>query len=78
MAQALSLYVARRERFSPQRRQELARTLAEPLAARLRLPPDTNSDLLLCALYFRTFIADRGTSDGLGAAPPPPVEAVSA
>jgi uncharacterized RDD family membrane protein YckC len=59
MAQALSAYVARRERFAPARRFELARTLADPLAARLHLPPDTNPDLLLCALYYRAFIADR-------------------
>jgi uncharacterized RDD family membrane protein YckC len=59
MGHALSVYVARRELFSPARRFEIARTLAEPLADRLGLPTDTNPDLLLCAVYYRTFIADR-------------------
>jgi uncharacterized RDD family membrane protein YckC len=59
MSQALSIYVARRELFSPPRRFEIARTLAEPLCVRWGLPADTNPDLLLCALYYRAFIADR-------------------
>ncbi|REK06807.1 MAG: RDD family protein [Planctomycetota bacterium] len=58
LAHALSVYVARRERIAPARRYEIARSLAEPLAARFSLPGDTNPDLLLCALYYRTFIAD--------------------
>jgi hypothetical protein len=58
-SQALSTYVARRELFSAPRRFEIARTLAEPLCLRWNLPVDTNPDLLLCALYYRTFIADR-------------------
>jgi uncharacterized RDD family membrane protein YckC len=64
LAHALSVYVARRELFSPPRRFEIARTLGEPLCERFGLPRDTNPDLLLCALYYRTFIADRD-----GAAP---------
>jgi uncharacterized RDD family membrane protein YckC len=59
LAYALSVYVARRELVSPARRFEIARTLAEPMCERLGLPTDTNPDLLLCALYYRTFIADR-------------------
>ena len=59
MGQALSIYVSRRQLFSAARRFEIARTLAEPLARRLGLPADTNPDLLLCALYYRKFIADR-------------------
>ena len=39
MGHALSVYVARRELFSPARRFEIARTLAEPLAASGRFPP---------------------------------------
>jgi uncharacterized RDD family membrane protein YckC len=59
MARALSIYVARRKLFPASRRHEIARTLSEPLAERLGLPADTNPDLLLCALYYRKFIADR-------------------
>ena len=59
LSQALSAYVARRERFSAARRFELARILAEPIVERYRLSPDTDPDMLLCALYYRAFIADR-------------------
>ena len=59
LGHALSTYVGRRDRFSPARRLEIARVLAEPLGQRLGLPPTTNPDLLLCALYYRAFIADR-------------------
>ncbi|MGD9721949.1 MAG: RDD family protein [Pirellulales bacterium] len=59
LAQTLSAYVARRDRFSHARRHELAGTLAEPLIERFNLPLDTNPDLLLVAMYYRAFIADR-------------------
>jgi uncharacterized RDD family membrane protein YckC len=59
MAHALSVYVARRTLFASARRHEIASTLAGPLCERLGLPADTNPDLLLCALYYRKFIADR-------------------
>ena len=58
MAHALSVFVSRRERLAPARRYEIARTLSEPLVERFNLPPNTNPDLLLCALYYRTFIGD--------------------
>ncbi len=59
MAKAISTYVERRKYFSVPRRREVARHLAEPLLERFGLPADTSYDLLLCALYYRTFIADR-------------------
>jgi uncharacterized RDD family membrane protein YckC len=59
MARALSMYVDRRRFFQPDRRREVARHLAEPLIRQFGLLPDTSHDLLLCALYYRTFIADR-------------------
>jgi hypothetical protein len=62
MAQALAAYVSRRERFSPARRYELARMLTDTLVERLNLPADTNPDLLLCALFYRSFITDRPTT----------------
>jgi uncharacterized RDD family membrane protein YckC len=66
MAKALSAYVARRERFSSARRFELANTLAEPLIERLNLPRGADPDLLLCALYYRAFVADRSDLAGNG------------
>lgn len=68
LAKALSTYVERRRFFSPPRRREVARHLAEPLLKRFGLPPDTSYDLLLCALYYRAFIADRGEDEKQAAA----------
>jgi len=60
MAKALSAYVERRRYFSQARRHEIARHLGDPLIRVFGLPPDTSHDLLLCALYYRTFVADKG------------------
>lgn len=85
LAQALATYVDRRRFFTQARRREVAAHLAEPLLARFELPADTSYDLLLCALYYRTFIADRGDERQLaavlgaapsGAAPASPFAAV--
>jgi hypothetical protein len=68
MARALATYVERRKFFSQPRRKEVARHLAEPLLKQFELPPDTSYDLLLCALYYRAFIADRGDDEEQAAA----------
>ena len=65
MAKALATYVERRRFFSLPRRREVAKHLAEPLLERFGLPGDTSYDLLLCALYYRTFIADRSQDERL-------------
>jgi len=77
MAQTLSAYVARRDRFSPARRFELARLLADPVIEQYGLPPNTNPDLLLMAMYVRTFLADRTALNGGEAHERPLVEAGS-
>lgn len=59
LARALSAYVQRRQAFPWRRRIEIAMHVGEPLRIKLGLPPGVNYDLLLCALYYRTFIADR-------------------
>ncbi len=59
MARALAAYVQRRQRIPLLRRVEIARHLAEPLRQRFNLPAEINLDLLVCALYHRTFITDR-------------------
>lgn len=58
LARSLSLYVDRRRMFSSRRREEMARPLAAPLTELFRLPENTSGDLLLCALYHKTFYAD--------------------
>jgi uncharacterized RDD family membrane protein YckC len=57
LARTLSLYVDRRRGLSWTRRLEIARPLAEPLRAMFGLPPQTNADLLLAAVYYRAFHA---------------------
>lgn len=60
MARALAMYVDRRRFFTIERRREVARHLAQPLIRQFGLLPDTSDDLLLCALYYRAFVADKG------------------
>lgn len=59
LAKTLAAYVDRRRFFSIPRRREVARHLAEPLLIEFGFPRDTSFDLLLCALYYRKFVADR-------------------
>ena len=59
LARTLAAYVGRRQFFSAARREEMARSLGSVLAQRYSLPPLTSYDQLLCAFYFRAFIADR-------------------
>jgi uncharacterized RDD family membrane protein YckC len=63
LAQAVSTYVERRRFFSVPRRREIARHLGEPLLEKFGMRPDTSHDLLLCAVYYRAFIADRLNED---------------
>lgn len=65
LARSLATYVERRRFFTPPRRREVARHIAVPLLDRFGLPADTSYDLLLCALYYRTFIADRSQDERL-------------
>ena len=63
MALALAHYAERRRFFSPPRRREVAAHLAEPLLRQYGLPSNTSYDLLLCTMYYRLFIADRGDDE---------------
>jgi len=63
LARTLATYVERRRFFTQPRRREVARHLGEPLLERFGFRRDTSCDLLLCALYYRTFIADRPEED---------------
>jgi len=69
LAKALATYVESRKFFSQPRRREIARHLAEPLLVEFELPSDTSHDLLLCALYHRTFIAELGVEGGMSSSP---------
>jgi uncharacterized RDD family membrane protein YckC len=69
LARTLSIYVGRRRLFTPARRIDIARHVAQPLIRRYHLPADTNYDTLLCAAYHRTF----GGVERNGRPGPPPV-----
>ena len=68
LARCLISYVDRRRLLSTSQRREIAQHLAEPLLEKYELPPGTSYDMLLCALYYRAFIADRVNQEGLGLA----------
>ena len=58
MALALASYVERRPFLGPSRLDEIARRLSPLLIEKMNLAPDTNPDLLLCSLYYKTFHSD--------------------
>ncbi len=66
MAQTVALYVENRQRLSPARRHDISKHLTEPLLLHLGLLPDTSSDLLMCALYVRTFLSAEERAEGIG------------
>lgn len=55
MANALATYGDARPRLSPAHRGEIAAHLADVLKEKFGFPADTDNDLLLCAMYFRTY-----------------------
>ena len=57
-AKALAMYIERRQRFSPARRQEIAMHLGQALIERYNLPNFSDHDLLLGAIYYKVFISE--------------------
>ena len=60
LTKALANYVARRPILSPERRKEIADVLGPILVDKFGLPPGTDSDLLLCAVYCKAFGIEPG------------------
>lgn len=58
MARTLAIYVERRHYLTPARRAEIARHLTIPLIERFGFDSKVDPDLLMAALYYRTFLAD--------------------
>lgn len=58
MAKALAGYAERRNYLSVGRRREIAKHLATPLIERFEFRSDIDPDLLLFAMYYRTFLVD--------------------
>ncbi|MFG0264925.1 MAG: RDD family protein [Rhodopirellula sp. JB055] len=59
MARTLAIYAERRHYLTPARRREIARHLTRPLIERFDFRPDIDADLLMIALYYKTFLAER-------------------
>lgn len=70
LCKAVATYVERRRFFTTARRREIARHLAEPMLKQFNLPTDTSYDLMLCALYYRTFLSADRSADGTSADSP--------
>ena len=58
MSRTLAMYAERRHYLTPARRREIARHLAIPLIDRFEFRADIDPDLLMYALYYKTFLAD--------------------
>ena len=58
MARTLAIYAERRDYLTPDRRREVARHLTVPLIERFEFRNDIDPDLLMYALYYKTFLAD--------------------
>ena len=58
MSRTLAIYAERRHYLTPARRREIARHLAIPLIDRFEFRADIDPDLLMYALYYKTFLAD--------------------
>ncbi|MGB7326492.1 MAG: RDD family protein [Rubripirellula sp.] len=58
MARTLAVYAERRHYLTPARRREVARHLTTSLIERFEFRSDIDPDLLMYALYYKTFLAD--------------------
>ena len=63
MARAVADYVDQRKYLPFQRASEIASYVAAPLIEQFSIPSDTDHDLFLCALYYKTFISAQATED---------------
>jgi hypothetical protein len=61
MARTLAVYAERRHYLTPARRREIARHLTVPLIGRFEFRDDIDPDLLMVALYYKTYLADPST-----------------
>ena len=61
MARTLAIYAERRHYLTPGRRREIARHLSIPLIERFDFRPEIDADLLMVALYYKTFLAESST-----------------
>ena len=65
-SKALATYAERRKYLSPSRRIEIASYFVEPIIQRFGLPTDADYDLIMRAMYYRTYVSQLQTEDDLG------------
>ena len=58
MARTLAIYAERRHYLTPARRREVARHLTIPLIDRFEFRSDIDPDLLMYAMYYKTFLSE--------------------
>ncbi len=66
MAKTLAIYAERRHYLTPPRRREICRHLVYPLLDRFEFREDIDPDLLMYALYYKTFLAEPDETPNLG------------
>jgi hypothetical protein len=66
MARTLAIYAERRHFLTPARRREVARHLTIPLVEQFEFRSDIDPDLLMYALYYKTFLTDGSETPDLG------------
>lgn len=72
-SRTISEYVDGRPHLAPQRANEIAVHVAQPLLQRFGIPANTDADLFLCALYYRTFAEKSSDEDAKEQDSPTPV-----
>ena len=66
MSRTLAIYAERRHFLTPARRREVARHLTTPLIDRFEFRTDIDPDLLMYALYYKTFLMESDEEPDLG------------
>lgn len=74
LGRALSHYQSRRRYFGPARRKEIAKHVGGVLVEQLNLPPETDHDLLLCALSCRSLLSHEALNQEAAIRPTTPIE----
>lgn len=63
MARSVADYVDQRKYLPFQRASEIAGHLAIPLMEKFGMPRDTDHDLFICSLYYKTFVSEQADDD---------------
>ena len=71
LSRAISEYADSRRKLAPQRANEIAVHVAQPLLNRFGIPASTDADLFVCALYYRTFAGQPSNDEPTKSEPTP-------